>query len=73
MIRKRFSKQRNAVSESDTNTIQELQELKDPINKNNPIGEQLNFSYSEATKKSSKKRKRKKVIYQQPIIIGINQ
>ena len=29
VIRKRFSKQRNAVSESETNTLQELHDLKD--------------------------------------------
>ena len=32
IIKKRFSKQRNAVSESETNTIKELQDLKDSIN-----------------------------------------
>ena len=39
---------RNAVSESDTNTIQELQELKDSMNKNNQIENQKK-SDSEAT------------------------
>ena len=43
IIKKRFSKRRNAVSESDTNTIQELQDLKDSMNKNNPIEKQKNF------------------------------
>ena len=44
IIRKRFSKRRNAVSESDTNTILELLDLKDSINKNNPIDDQIHFS-----------------------------
>ena len=43
IIRKRFSKQRNPVSESETNTIQELQDLKDSINKNNPIEDHIFF------------------------------
>ena len=33
-IRKRFSKRRNAVSESETTAIQEFHNLKDSINKN---------------------------------------
>ena len=33
IIRKRFSKQRNAVSESETTAIQELHNLNDSINK----------------------------------------
>ena len=44
IIRKRFSKRRNAVSESDTNTILELLDLKDSINKNNSIDDQIHFS-----------------------------
>ena len=59
VIRTRFSKQRNAVSESDTNTLQELQEKKDSLNKNNPIDDQMFFSDSEAITTSSKKGKRK--------------
>ena len=34
IIRKRFSKRRNAISESETSTIQELHNLKESINKN---------------------------------------
>ena len=34
IIRKRFSKQRNAVSESETTTIQKLHNLKNSINTN---------------------------------------
>ena len=40
---RRFSKKRNAVSESDTTAIQELQDLKDSIDKNNPLNEQNFF------------------------------
>ena len=43
IIRKRFSKKVNAVSESDTNTTQELQKLKDSISKNIPIDDQIFF------------------------------
>ena len=54
IIKRRFSKRRNAVSESDTNKIQVLQELKDSINKNEPTDDQLFFfSDSEATTPSS--------------------
>ena len=42
-IKRQFSKQRNAVSESETNTIQKLYDLKDLINKNNPIDDQTYF------------------------------
>ena len=44
IIRKRFSKRRSAVSESETSEIQELYNLKDSINKNNQIDDQLFFS-----------------------------
>ena len=37
IIRKRFSKRRNAVSESETTAIQELHNLKDSMNKNHQI------------------------------------
>ena len=75
MIRKRFSKQRNAVSESDTNTIQKRQELKYSIYKNNPIDDQKYFSDSEATTLSSikVKPKMKKSYIKKPYIIEINQ
>ena len=44
IIRKRFSKGGNAVSESDTNTIQELQDLEDSLNRNNPDRRPNTFS-----------------------------
>ena len=53
IIKKRFSKQRNAVSDSETNTIQELQDSKDTLNMNNSIKDQIYFSESEATTLSS--------------------
>ena len=62
-IRRRFSKIRNAVSESDTTTIQELQDLKDSIDRNNPKNEQKYFSDSESTSPSSIKGKRRVKIY----------
>ena len=37
IIKRRFSKRRNAALESDTKTIEELQYLKNTIIKNNPI------------------------------------
>ena len=37
IIRKRFSKRRNAVSESETSEIQEVYKLKDSTNKNHQI------------------------------------
>ena len=37
IIKRRFSKTTNAVSESDTTTSKELQNLKDSIDKNSPI------------------------------------
>ena len=58
IIKKRFSNQRNPVSESETNTIQELQDLKDSINRNNPKEDHIFFSNSEATSSSSIKQKR---------------
>ena len=59
IIRKRFSKRRNAVSESETTAIHELHNLKDSINKNHQIDDQLYFTDSEATSHSSVKGKRK--------------
>ena len=41
IIKKRFSKRRNAVSDSETNTIQERQDLKDSKSQNNPIEDQI--------------------------------
>ena len=48
-IRKKFSKQRNAVSKSETTAIQELHNLKDSINKNYQTDDQLYFTDSETT------------------------
>ena len=47
IIRKRFSKRRNA--ESETTAIQELNNLNDSINKNHQNDEQIYFSDSETT------------------------
>ena len=77
IIRKRFSKQRNAVSEPETIELQELYKLKYSINKNHQINDQLNFFDSETTSHSSKKGKRrmKKSYTNKPYAytIGINQ
>ena len=45
--------------QNQTNTIQELQELKDFLNKKNPIDDQIYFADSETTTPSSLKGKRK--------------
>ena len=57
IIRKKFSKRRNAVSESETTAIQELHNLKDSINKNRQIDHQLYFTDSETTSPASIKGK----------------
>ena len=54
ITRKRFSKNRNAFSESEANSLDELYKLKESINKNCPIHDQLYFSDSEKTSNSSK-------------------
>ena len=59
ITRKRFSKRRNAVSESEVSNLDVLCKLKDMINKNYPGHDQLYFSDSEATSHSSKKGKRR--------------
>ena len=59
MIKKRFSKRRNAVSESEVDTIQELKDLKDSIIKHHPISDRIFFSDSEATSPSSIKENKK--------------
>ena len=56
-IGKRFSKRRNAVSESEVNNLDALCKLKETVNKSYPIHDQLNFSDSEATSHSSKQGK----------------
>ena len=62
--RKSFSKRRNAVSESEVSDLDALYKLKETVNKNYPVHDQLYFSDSEATSHSSKQGKRriKKVI-----------
>ena len=59
IIRQRFSKQRHAVSESETTAIQELHNLKDSINKNQEIDDQTYFTDSETTSPPSIKEKRR--------------
>ena len=56
---KSFSKNRNAFSESEANSLDELYKLKESIDKNCPIHDQLYFSDSEITSNSSKRRKRR--------------
>ena len=65
ITRKRFSKRRNAVSESEVSDLDALYKLKDTVNKNYQVHNQLYFSDSEATSHSLKqgKRRRKKKIY----------
>ena len=58
ITRKRFSKNRNAFSESEVSSLDELYILKESINKNCPIHDQLYFSDSETTSNSSKRGKR---------------
>ena len=58
-IRKKISKRRNAVSESETTAIQKLHNLKDSINKNHQIDDQLYFTDSETTSPASIKGKRR--------------
>ena len=59
ITRKRFSKNRNAFSESEANNLDELYKLKESIDKNCPIHDQLYFSDSETTSNSSKRGKRR--------------
>ena len=59
ITRRRFSKNRNAFSESETNSLDELHKLKESKNKNCPIHDQLYFSDSETTSNSSKRGKRR--------------
>ena len=67
VIRKRFSKRRNAVSESETTAIQKFHNLKDSLNKNHKIDDQLYFADSETTSPASIKGKRriKKMLHKQ--------
>ena len=59
ITRKRFSKNRNAFSESEVSNLDELYKLKESIDKNCPIHDQLYFSDSETTSNSSKRGKRR--------------
>ena len=67
IIRKRFSKQKNALSESDASAIQKLLNFKDSMNKNHQNDDQIYFFDSETTSPASIKGKRriKKVIHKQ--------
>ena len=59
ITQKRFSKNRNAFSESEASHLDELYKLKESIDKNCPIHDQLYFSDSERTSNSSKRGKRR--------------
>ena len=67
--RKRFSKRRNAVSESETSFLEELYKLKDSVNKKDQVNDQLYFSDSETTSHSSiqGKRRIKKTYKNKPV------
>ena len=69
ITRKRFSKRRNAVSESEVSDLDALYKRKDTGNKNHPVHDQLYFSHSEATSHSSKQGKRriKKIYKNKPV------
>ena len=77
ITRKRFSKNRNAFSESKASSLDELYKLKESINRNCPIHDQLYFSDSETTSNSSIRGKRRIKsninTNQYTYIIGINQ
>ena len=59
ITRKRFSKNRNAFSESEASSLDALYKLKESANNNCPIHDQLYFSDSETTSNSSKRGKRR--------------
>ena len=59
ITRKRFSRNRTAFSESEASNLDELYKLKESIDKNCPIYNQLYFSDSETTSNSSKRGKRR--------------
>ena len=59
ITRKKFSKRRNAVSESEVSHLDALYKLKDTVNKNHPVHDQLYFSDSKATSHSSKQGKKR--------------
>ena len=68
-LRKRFSKRRNAVTESEVRNLDALCKLKETVNKNYPVHDQLYFCDSEATSHSSKQGKRriKKIYKNKPL------
>ena len=70
ITRKRFSKKRNAVSKSEVSNLDAIYKLKDTVNKNYPIYDQIYFSDSEATSHSSKQGKRqiKKIYKNKPVL-----
>ena len=59
ITRKRLSKNRNAFSESEASSLDELYKLEESIDKNCPIHDQIYFSDSETTSNSSKRGKRR--------------
>ena len=59
ITQKRFSKYRNAFSESEANSLDELYKLKESIDENCSIHDQLYFPDSETTSNSSKRGKRR--------------
>ena len=59
ITRKRFSKNKNAISESEASNLDELYKLKESVDKNCHIHNQLYFSDSETTSNSSKRGKRR--------------
>ena len=59
ITRKRFSKNRNAFSKSEANSLDALYKLKESVKKNCPIHDQLYFSDTETTSNSSKRGKRR--------------
>ena len=59
ITRKNFSKRRNAVSESETSNLDELCKLKDSVNKNYPVNDQLYLVDSETTSHASIQGKRR--------------
>ena len=57
ITRKKFSKNRNSFFESEVSSLDALYKLKESVNKNCPIHDQLYFSDSKTTSNSSKRGK----------------
>ena len=57
ITRKKFSKNRNSFFESEVSSLDALYKLKESVNKNFPIHDQLYFSDSKTTSNSSKRGK----------------